>query len=112
MITGRVICGNDGLHVGLVQTEHRRAVKRDAVHELRENRLNLLERGVMVQMLAIDRGHHGDDRREQKERAVALVRFHNHIFAAAQAGRGPGVVDASAHDEGRVQAGRAQDCGY
>ena len=111
MITGRVTLRDDGLHVGLVETKHRRAVKRDAIHELREDVLNLLERGVMVEMFAIDGGHHGDDRREQKERAVALVRFDDHIFAAAQARRGAGVIDAAAHDEGGVEAGRAQDRG-
>ena len=103
---------DDGLHVGLVEAEHGGAVKRHAIDELRENVLNLLERGVMVEMLAIDGGDHGDHRREQQKCAVAFVGFDDHVFAAAEARRRAGVIDAPAHDEGGIEPGRAQDRGH
>ena len=102
---------DDGLHVGLVEAEHGGAVERHAIDELRENVLNLLERGVMVEVLAIDGGHHGDHRREQQEGAVALVGFDHHVFAAAEARRGAGVIHAAADDEGGIEPGGAENRG-
>ena len=99
---------DDGLHVGLVQAKHGGAIKRHAIDELRENVLNLLERGVVIEMLAIDGGHHGDHRREQQKCAVAFVGFDDHVFAAAQAGRGADLIHAAAHDKGGIEPGRGR----
>ena len=62
-------------------------------------------------MLAVDGGDHGDDRREQQERAVALVGFDDHVFAAAQARGGADVIHAAADDERGIEAGRGQHGG-
>src|SRR5262249_30190202 len=56
--------GNYGLHVWLIQAKDRCAVKRHAVNELREGALNVFERGVLIEMLAVNGGHHRDDRRK------------------------------------------------
>src|SRR5882672_11830476 len=64
---GALDAGNDGLNVGLVEAEDGGAVKRNAIYELGEDRLNLFERAVLVEMLAIDCGDDGDDGRVIKE---------------------------------------------
>src|SRR6202171_4485539 len=81
---GALHAGNDRLHVGLIDREDRRTVKWHAIHKLDEGTLNIFERGVLVEVFAINRSHHGDHRREHEEAAIALVRFHYKIFAFAE----------------------------
>src|ERR1700682_3300669 len=81
---GALHAGNDCLHVWLIDTENRRAVKWHAIHKLNEGTLNIFERGVLVEVFAINRSHHRDHRCKHEEAAVALVRFHHKIFAFAQ----------------------------
>src|SRR6266853_6578977 len=76
---GTLHAGNDGLHVRLIDTQDRRAVKWHAIHKLDEGVLNVFERGVLVQMFAINRGHDRDNRREHQEAAVAFIRFHDEV---------------------------------
>src|SRR5882762_2914102 len=64
---------DDGLHVGLIEAEDGGAVKRNAVHEFHEHGLNFFERAVLVEMLAVDGGDDGDDRRVVEKAAVAFV---------------------------------------
>src|SRR5882724_8114874 len=94
---------NYGLHVGLVSTQDCGAVKRHAVHELNERVLNVLERGVLVQVFAVNRSHHGDDRRKHQEAAIALVGFHDKIFAFAQPGGGACLIHSPPDDKRRVE---------
>ncbi len=101
--------GNDGLHVGLVKAEDRRAVERHAIDELDESVLNVLERGVLVEMLAVDGGHDGDHRREQQKAAVAFVGFDNEEFALAEPGGGAGLIDAAADDKCGIEMCRSQN---
>src|ERR1700681_1642701 len=58
--------GNDGLHVGLIEAQNRRAVKWHAIDELHEAILNILERRILVEMLAVDGRDHGDYRRKEQ----------------------------------------------
>jgi len=78
---GRFYARNNGLHVGLVNAQNCRAVKRHAVDELNEGILDVLERGVLVQVLAVNGRHHCDDRRKHQEAAVALVGFNDKVLA-------------------------------
>ena len=57
----------DLLHVLVVQAEERGAVKRDFVHKLRKGFADFFDIRVMVEMLAIDVGHDGEDRRKLQE---------------------------------------------
>ena len=57
----------DGLDVGLVETEHDRAIEWDAIHKLQEDVLDFVEGFVLVEVLAVDGGDHGHDRREQQK---------------------------------------------
>src|SRR5882757_7533361 len=93
---GTLHAGNDGLHVGLIDTENRRTVKWHAIHKLEEGALNVFERGVLIEVFAVNRSHHGDHGREQQEAAVALVRLHYKIFAFAEPRRRARLVDLPA----------------
>ena len=69
---GALDAREDGLHVGLVEAQNGGAVERDAIDELREGVLNFLERGVVVEVFAVDGGDDGDDRRQsRKERSLS-----------------------------------------
>src|SRR5258708_39888614 len=93
---GTLHAGNDGLHVGLIDAEDRRTVKWHAIHKLDEGALNIFERGVLVEVFAVNGGHHCDHRRKHEEAAVALVRFHHKIFAFAEPRSRARLVDFSA----------------
>src|SRR6185437_9937093 len=71
---------NNRLHVGLVNAKNRAAVKRNSIRKLQKDLLNFFERAVLIEVLAIDRCNHRDHRREQKERAIALVSFDDYKF--------------------------------
>ena len=60
-------------------------------------------------MLAVDGGDDGDHWREQQERAVALIRFDDHIFALAHARVRAGMIHAPAHDERGIKAGGGEN---
>ena len=96
------------LHVRLVQAKHDRAIERNAIRELEKRLLNFLERGVLVEVLAVNRGDDGDHRRKQQERAVALIRFHDHVFALAHARVRSRVIHAPADHKRRVETGSRQ----
>src|SRR6202795_1589394 len=78
---GTLHAGNDRLYVGLVDTEDCRTIKWHAIHKLDEGALNIFERGVLVEVLAINRGPHRDHRREHEEVWAPLARFHRKTFA-------------------------------
>src|SRR2546422_568737 len=105
---GTLHTGNDGLHVGLIDTQDRRTVKWHAIHKLDEGVLNILERGVLVEVFAINRCHDCDYGREHQEAAVALVRFHHKIFPFAEPRRRACLVYFSADDKRGVEVRRSQ----
>src|SRR6266481_4064860 len=99
--------GDDGLHVGLIEAQNRRAVKRHAIDELDEGTLNVFQRGVLIEMLAVDRRYDRDHRREQQEAAVAFVRFDHEEFALTQPSGGAGLIDAPANDKRGIEVRRS-----
>src|SRR5713101_1297044 len=105
---GTLHAGNDRLHVGLIDTENRGTVKRHAIHKLDEGALNIFERGVLVEVFAINRSYDRDHRREHEEAAVALVRFHDKVFAFAEPRRRARLVDFPADHKRRVKMRRRQ----
>src|SRR6266478_3722773 len=108
---GALHAGNDGLHVWLIDAQDRRAVKRHAIHKLDEGVLNVFERGILVKVLAIDRCHDRDYRREHQEAAVALVCFDYKIFSFAEARGRACLVDFPADDKRGVKMRRRQHRG-
>ena len=65
---------------------------------------------VVIQMLAIDVGHDGEDRRELQERSIALIRFHHQKIALADARVRPAHGrDFAAHHHRGIHARMAQD---
>src|SRR5258708_31533874 len=108
---GALHVGNDGLQVGLSDAQDRRAVKRHAIHKLDEGVLNVSERGVLVEMFAINRCHDRDYRREHQEAAVALVCFHYEVFPFAEACGRARLVDFPANHKRGVKMRRRQHRG-
>ena len=56
--------GQQALHIGVVEADDHGAVERHLVDELDEGGADVVERRVVIQMLAIDVGDDGDDGRE------------------------------------------------
>src|SRR5947209_2570771 len=104
--------GNDGLHVGFIEAEDGGTVKRNAIDELGEGVLDVFERGVLVEMFAIDGGDDGNDGSEQEKTAIAFVCFHNEIFAAAKARGGASLIDATANNESGIEVRGRENAGY
>lgn len=88
----------------VVDAQHRQPVERQPVQELRKRRLHPCEiASVVLEVIGIDVGHHGDHRIEPQETPVALVGLGHQPVAAAQARVGAGGKQLAADDEGRIQ---------
>src|SRR5271163_573654 len=85
----------NSLHVRFVEAENRGAVEGDPVHELNEGALNVGERSVLIEMLPVDGGNDGYNRREHQEAAIALVGFHDEVFALAEPRGGARLIYAA-----------------
>ena len=97
---------DERLDVRLVQAEDRHAVERHLVDEREEGRLDLVDVPVIVEMLRVDVGDHGDGRRELEEAPVALVRLGDKELSLPELGvRAEGVQLAADHDRGVDAAG-------
>ena len=100
------------LDVFVVQAQDGRAVERHLLDELEERGANLDDGRIVIQMLAVDVGDHGQDRAELQKRAVAFVGFHHQEIALAHArvgaahGRG-----LPAHHHGGIEPGDIQHRG-
>lgn len=103
--------GKNCLHVGLVERQHDSAVERDAIHEFEESGLDFFERMILIEMLPVDGGDDGYDRRKQEKRAIAFVRFYDHVVALAGTRVGSCGVDAAAHDESGIESRSRQNGG-
>ena len=62
------------------------AVLRNAVGELHERRLQVVEVPVRLEVLAIDVRDDGEPGRQLQERSITLVGFRDEIFAASEPG--------------------------
>jgi hypothetical protein len=100
---GALDTGDDGLDVWLVKTKDGGAIERNAIHKIDEGVLDVFERGVLIEVFAVDGGDHGYDGGEEQKAAVAFVSFDDEIFAAAEASGGTGLIDLAADDEGRIE---------
>src|SRR3546814_2078448 len=69
---------NDRLHLGVIETEHRGAIKGHILDELDEGGLDRVEAAIMVEMFRIDVGDDRDRAVEAQEAAVALVGLDHH----------------------------------
>src|SRR5258707_9864595 len=94
--------GNSGLNVGFVEAKDCGAVKRYAIDELNESILDVFERAVLIEVLAIDGGNNRDDRREQQEAAITLVGLYYEIFAAAQTCADAGLIQSAADNNSGI----------
>src|SRR5260370_2103849 len=105
---GTLHAGNDRLHVGLIDTENGRTVKWHAIYKLDEGALNIFERGVLVEVFAINRSYHRNHWREHQEAAIAFIRFHHKIFAFTEPRGRARLVDFSADHKRGIKMRRRQ----
>ena len=98
---------DDPADLGVVRTEHGRAVERHPREELDERLAEAVEVRIVIDVLVVDVGDDRDGRHQVQEAAVALVGLRQQVFAAAEHGVGPQGAHAAAHDHRRIQiAGR------
>ena len=100
--------GHQALHRRMVDTQGGKAVEGNGGDEIQESLLQRIIGAVMVEMLRIDIGDHGDGRVQLGERTVALVGLDNHPLAAAKAGIASPSGDDAAIDYRRIDAGAVQ----
>ena len=76
------------LDVFVVQAQDGRAVERNFARRMSANasRISSMIR-VVIQMLAVDVGHHRQNRRQLQKRSVAFVAFDHQVIALAQRAR-------------------------
>ncbi len=95
----------DGAHMGIVHAQHGHPVEGQALHEVHEGLLELLEVvAIGFHVVRVDVGHHRDHRHQVEEGGIGLVRLGHQEFAAAQAGVGAGRLQPAADDEGGIQS--------
>ena len=88
------------------------AVKRDAVHEIQERALHVGHVVIAIHVLAIEIGHHGQDRRELEERAVALVGLGHEILRGAKSRVRAKRVHPPAHHHRGIEPACTQHRGH
>src|SRR5438067_4577340 len=96
---------HQGAHRHAVEAEDGQAVERDAVDELEIRLAHPVHVPVVVEVLAVDVGDDGDDRREEEEGAVALVGLGDQELPLAETGVAPECAAPPAHDDRRVAPG-------
>jgi hypothetical protein len=101
----------DVLHVRVIEAHHGKAIKRHPAGEFDERLLDLVVGAVVVEVLGVDVGHHGDGGGEAQERAVALVGLGDQKVAGAESRVRPERRHLAADDHGGVEARRAQHGG-
>src|SRR5712671_5052396 len=106
---GALYAGNDGLHVGLVEAENRRAIKGHAIDELHEGVLNVFERGILIEMFPVDGGDHRHHGRQAQKGTVAFVCFDYEKFTFAETRGGARLVDSAADDKRGIEMCRSQN---
>ena len=97
--------------MGVVQAGHQDAVRLDLMDKFGENFLNVVQVPVMVQMVPVDIGDHGDMGIEDQEGAVAFIGFGDKIISLAQDSITSQSIHHAAHHDGRGQAALFQNRG-
>ncbi len=95
--------GKDRLDARVVQAEDRETPEGDVVGEGHEGLLDGREASVVIEVLGLDVGDHGDHRSQTQEGAVALVRLGHQEVSAAELGAGSVLAEAEnpSADDGR-----------
>ncbi len=68
--------------------------------------------GVAVHVFPIEIRNHGENRRELEERTIAFIRFCHQILRGAEAGVRAHRINASANNDGRIEAACTENTGY
>ena len=93
----------------IVGADHDQSVERHLVGEVQERGGQRRLGAEVVQVLAIDVGHHRDHREQVAERAVGLVGLGDQDLAATEARVGPERARLAADDRRRIQPGVRED---
>ncbi len=102
---------NERLHIGIVETQNGKAEKRYLVDELDKVCLDFIEIAIKVEMVGVDIGDYGDNRRQLEEGAVRFVCLGHQKFSLSQFGVGPKSVETAADHRRRIDAAMDQNGG-
>ena len=97
------------LHLGMIEAHDGKAIERDVLDELLVGLPNLPERAIVVEMLGIDIGDHGDVGRQLQEGAVRFVGLDHHPLTSTHARIRAVGIDDAAIDDGGVEPARFQE---
>ncbi len=90
----------------IIDAEHRDAVERQPMQEIRERLAHAIEIArVVLEMIGIDVRDDRDHRRQQQERAVGFIRFGDEILARTEARVSAGGNELAADDECGIEPG-------
>ena len=98
------------MDVRVVETQHRRSVKRNLVDEVREALPNIFHVVVIVHVLAIDVRDDGNHRVQHQEGTIALIGFNDHQLAFTQPRVGAIGTYNATDNKCWVKAGDSQHC--
>ena len=101
--------GQQAPHARIVHAGHDGPEEGHAVGEDREGVEDVGEVPIGVEVIRLDVGDDGDDRRQREKRAVVFVGLGHEIVALAQARVGAQDVDLAADDDGGVESGLRKD---
>ncbi len=88
----------------IVDARGNRAIERNAVHEIQKGALHVVHVVVAVHMLAVEIGHHGENRRKLEERTVALIGFGYQVLRGAKSRVRTQRIYAAANDNRRIES--------
>ncbi|OIQ72553.1 hypothetical protein GALL_458230 [mine drainage metagenome] len=97
--------------MGIIQAQEHRTIEGHLVGEGHEGILDLLQVAVVIQVLAINVGDHGEGGIQQQEAAIALVRLGHQEGPLAQLGVAADGAELAADDDGGINPALAEHLG-
>ncbi len=74
---------DETLDIWMVQTENRQAIERNLIQETEEGLLDLLNAVIVIEVLRIDIGHHGNRGHQLEKGTIALIGLSHQVFSLA-----------------------------
>src|SRR5512136_234514 len=74
---------DETLDIWMVQTENRQAIERNLFQEAEEGVLDLLNAVVVIEVLRINIGHHGNRGHQPEKGTIALIGLSHQVFSLA-----------------------------
>ena len=104
--------GNHPLQVMIIETQHDQPVEWHLVDKIDKGRANLIEILVVVEMVLIDIGDHGNGRRQLQERTIRFVGLGNQELALAELCVRTDRIKSAADHHGRIDVAMRENCSH